>query len=66
MRVELPQGSRVLGIFACGSSYWTRTAQIETEQEDGSVISFFLKVRTSFSDLQVPSTHRMPMAGDPK
>lgn len=43
-KVELPQGSRIKGIFRCGTSYWTRTAKIETEQVDGSHFSFFLKV----------------------
>ena len=42
--VELPQGSRIKGISPCGASYWTRTAEIETEQVDGTQLSFFLKV----------------------
>lgn len=43
-KVELPQGSRIKGISPCGASYWTRTAEIETEQVDGTQLSFFLKV----------------------
>lgn len=43
-KVELPQGSRIKGISPCGSSYWTRIAEIETEQTDGLQLSFFLKV----------------------
>ncbi|KAI9703666.1 MAG: hypothetical protein M1836_007436 [Candelina mexicana] len=42
--VELPQGSRIKDISPCGASYWTRTAEIETEQMDGTQLSFFLKV----------------------
>jgi len=41
---ELPPGTQTLGIFPHGASYWTRTAEIETEQEDGSPQSFFIKV----------------------
>ena len=46
----LPLGTTILGIYPHGSSYWcgwTRTSEIETEQADGSELSFFLKV--SFS-----------------
>jgi hypothetical protein len=41
---ELPPGTQIKGIFAHGASYWTRTAEIETEQSDGSQMSFFVKV----------------------
>ena len=41
---ELPPGSQIKGISPCGFSYWTRTARIETEKEDGTQLSFFLKV----------------------
>ncbi|KAE9378604.1 hypothetical protein N431DRAFT_553040 [Stipitochalara longipes BDJ] len=40
----LPEGTRIKGIFPHGASYWTRTAEIRTEQVDGSPRSFFLKV----------------------
>ncbi|KAL8811067.1 MAG: hypothetical protein Q9200_002095 [Gallowayella weberi] len=40
----LPQGSQVKGIFRHGFSYWTRTAEIKTEQANGTLQSFFLKV----------------------
>ncbi len=43
---NLPQASTVVGIFPHGASYWTRTAEIQTEQEDGSSLSFFLKLST--------------------
>ena len=43
-RVELPEGSQIKGISPYGASYWTRTAEIETEQADGTPRSFFLKV----------------------
>ncbi len=43
-KVELPSGSRIKGISPCGASYWTRTAEIKTEQVDGTQPSFFLKV----------------------
>ncbi|KAL8741615.1 MAG: hypothetical protein Q9190_005797 [Brigantiaea leucoxantha] len=41
---KLPQGSHIKGIFPSGASYWTRTAEIQTEQADGTPMSFFLKV----------------------
>ena len=43
-KAELPPGSQVKGIFPYGASYWTRTAEIQTEQADGAPLSFFLKV----------------------
>ena len=43
--LELPEGSKPLSIDRCGSSYWTKGAEIVTEQSDGSKLSFFLKVR---------------------
>lgn len=43
-KVELPQDSQIKGISPCGASYWTRTAEIKTEQVDGTQLSFFLKV----------------------
>lgn len=42
--VELPDGSQVKGIFPYGASYWTRTAEIQTEQTNGTPLSLFLKV----------------------
>ncbi len=42
--IELPEGSQIKGIFPYGASYWTRTAEIQTEQADGTPRSFFLKV----------------------
>ncbi len=44
MDTELPLGSIVKGIFPYGASYWTRTAEIQTEQPNGAPLSFFLKV----------------------
>ena len=41
---KIPQPSKIVGIYPHGASYWTRTAEIQTEQEDGSPLSFFLKV----------------------
>ncbi|MCJ1401864.1 hypothetical protein MMC11_005081 [Xylographa trunciseda] len=41
---KLPPGSYVKGIFPYGASYWTRTAEIQTEQTNGTPLSFFLKV----------------------
>ncbi|KAL8879026.1 MAG: hypothetical protein Q9215_002065 [Flavoplaca cf. flavocitrina] len=41
---KLPAGSQVKGISPYGASYWTRTAEIQTEQADGTPRSFFLKV----------------------
>jgi protein-ribulosamine 3-kinase len=42
---ELPEGTKVKGIFPYGASVWTRTAEIQTQQADGSELSFFLKVQ---------------------
>jgi hypothetical protein len=41
---ELPEGSISIGIYPYGATYWTRTAEIQTRQADGSQLSFFLKV----------------------
>ena len=46
---ELPYGSHVKSIFPHGASYWTRTAEIKTEQADGTPLSFFLKVNVTHS-----------------
>ena len=41
---KFPQACNAIGIFAHGASYWTRTAEMWTEQEDGLKLSFFSKV----------------------
>ena len=41
---ELPRGTEVNGVFHHGASYWTPTAEVETKQADGSLLSFFIKV----------------------
>ena len=41
---ELPQDTQIIGTFPRGASYWTRTAEIETQQADGFELSFFIKV----------------------
>lgn len=41
----LPRGTQVLGNFPHGASFWSRTAKIDTQQEDGLRKSFFVKVR---------------------
>lgn len=43
-RTELPEGTKVINLSPHGASYWTRTAEVKTEQADGSEVSFFLKV----------------------
>ena len=48
---ELPQGTEIVGVFPHGASYWTRTAEIETQQADGSELSFFIKVSNFFLSL---------------
>ena len=44
MSVELPAGLEIVEISPHGASYWTRTAEITTRQNDGQQLSFFLKV----------------------
>ncbi|KAL8780377.1 MAG: hypothetical protein Q9194_000940 [Teloschistes cf. exilis] len=41
---RLPEGSKIIGIFPFGHSYFTRTAKIQTVQADGTPRSLFLKV----------------------
>ncbi|KAI9659639.1 MAG: hypothetical protein M1831_003720 [Alyxoria varia] len=41
---KLPRNVKIKGIYPYGASYWTRTAEIQTEQQDGSLLSYFLKV----------------------
>ena len=40
----MPEGTKISSISPHGASYWTRTAEIATQQADGSQVSFFLKV----------------------
>ena len=70
---KLPQGTQFKSISPYGASYWTRTARIATEQDDGRSLSFFLKVAqnstgkamvsgefTSMSLLHKTLTHLVP------
>ncbi|KAL8642823.1 MAG: hypothetical protein Q9228_000519 [Teloschistes exilis] len=41
---RLPEGSKIIGIFPFGHSYFTRTAKIQTVQADGTPRLLFLKV----------------------
>ncbi|KAL9620754.1 MAG: hypothetical protein Q9160_004767 [Pyrenula sp. 1 TL-2023] len=41
---NLPPGSVIKGIVPHGTAYWTRTAAIQTEQTDGTLLDYFLKV----------------------
>ena len=43
-QIELPEGTKVISLSPHGASYWTRTAEVKTEQADGSEVLFFLKV----------------------
>jgi len=45
-KAELPPGSKVKGIYPYGASYWTRTAEIQTEQADGRS-SFLILLNSS-------------------
>ena len=53
-RLELPIGTQVVGAFPHGASYWTRTAEIQTEQADGSSQSFFIKVERTYLSRNKP------------
>lgn len=44
MVLELPANVEIKSILPHGASYWTRTAEIVTRNEDGSEVSYFLKV----------------------
>ncbi|KAJ5691580.1 hypothetical protein N7488_012315 [Penicillium malachiteum] len=44
VKAKLPPGTEVESICPHGASYCTRTAEISARREDGSSISFFLKV----------------------
>lgn len=46
MNTELPEDSTVVSISPYGASYWTRTAEIKTNDSTGDEVSFFLKVNT--------------------
>lgn len=47
----MPPGTQVKGIYPYGASYWTRTAEIQTEQPDGTPFSYFLKVAGAFETI---------------
>lgn len=40
---ELPQGTQIIGASSHGASCWTPAAEIETQQADGSELSFSSK-----------------------
>ncbi|KAH8196263.1 hypothetical protein TruAng_009565 [Truncatella angustata] len=42
---HLPPENKIVSIVPSGSSYWARTAKIETEKPDGEEESFFIKVQ---------------------
>jgi protein-ribulosamine 3-kinase len=44
LTLELPAGTDVISLSPHGSSFWTQTAQLETQVEDGGRKSYFLKV----------------------
>ncbi|KAI0016136.1 Fructosamine kinase-domain-containing protein [Xylariomycetidae sp. FL0641] len=44
VKAKLPEGSQVLAIEPSGSSYWARTARIDTVNADGEDASYFIKV----------------------
>ncbi|RYP80817.1 hypothetical protein DL769_002287 [Monosporascus sp. CRB-8-3] len=44
VKAKLPAGSQVLSIEPSGSSYWARTAKIDTISPDGDNASYFIKV----------------------
>ncbi|KAI2612028.1 Fructosamine kinase-domain-containing protein [Hypoxylon fragiforme] len=44
---KLPPGTRVIKIATHGSSFWTRTARIDVEQQDGTPKAYFLKTSHS-------------------
>lgn len=43
--LELPAENTIISITPSGSSYWARTAKIETETPEGEEASYFIKVR---------------------
>jgi protein-ribulosamine 3-kinase len=46
LATELPRGSQILGIEPAGSSYWARTARIDTIDGNGIRTSYFIKAST--------------------
>ncbi|KAI0860147.1 Fructosamine kinase-domain-containing protein [Xylaria cubensis] len=44
VKKKMPEGTQVLSIVPSGSSYWARTAKIETIGPDGSEVPYFIKV----------------------
>ncbi|KAI0123278.1 Fructosamine kinase-domain-containing protein [Xylariales sp. AK1849] len=45
VKEKLPAGNKIVSITTSGSSYWARTAKIETETPDGEEDSYFIKVQ---------------------
>ncbi|GAW25474.1 putative fructosamine Ketosamine-3-kinase [Rosellinia necatrix] len=41
---KMPDNTQIVSITPSGSSYWARTAKIETIDPDGNILSFFIKV----------------------
>ncbi|KAJ8122161.1 hypothetical protein ONZ43_g1576 [Nemania bipapillata] len=44
VKMKLPEGSQVQSIVPSGSSYWARTAKIETVDAEGKKMFYFIKV----------------------
>lgn len=59
---ELPPGTEPVGIFPYGATYWTRTAEIQTRQADGTPLSFFLKVSQNETGRRMMSGEIVSMA----
>lgn len=51
---EMPEGTQVVSIAPSGSSYWARTAKIETIDSEGNEVSYFIKVRRGYRWASLP------------
>ncbi|KAI0874912.1 Fructosamine kinase-domain-containing protein [Hypoxylon argillaceum] len=44
VKAKMPEGTQVGRIIPSGSSYWARTAKIETKDQEGNEVLYFIKV----------------------
>lgn len=58
----LPEGTKIVRAVGYGASYWSRTARVDTEQEDGSDKTYFLKVLLLSQTLSGPPLYLSPLS----
>ena len=56
-QIDLPSGTKIISITPSGASAWVQTVRIEALHEDGTVKSYFKKVRSVEAKRSLVSHH---------